>query len=155
MAARDDRNRERVRTELNDHLARHGLKHTRQRDIILDAFLASTGHITSEQLYEQVRDRHPEIGAATVYRTLKLLVEAGIASSSTFQEGVTLYEHQPCHHDHLICLGCGDIVEFECEEIEQRQIEIAEENGFRLTRHRLHLFGYCARCQKQGRDARP
>ncbi len=140
---------------LNEYLTRHGLKQTRQREAILDAFLGSTGNITSEQLYEQVRDRHPEIGAATVYRTLKLLVDAGIASSSTFQEGVTLYEHQPCHHDHLICLGCGDIVEFECDEIERRQVEIAEEHGFRLTRHRLHLFGYCQRCQKQGRDARP
>ena len=66
-----------------------------------------------------------------------------------------MYEHQPRHHDHMICLGCGEIIEFECDEIEQKQIEIAEQHGFRLTRHRLHLFGYCAGCQKTGKDARP
>lgn len=143
-----------AREELDDYLTRQGLKHTRQRDVILEAFLASEGHITSEQLYEHVRSDHPEIGAATVYRTLKLLVDAGIANASTFQEGVTVYEHQPRHHDHLICLGCGEIVEFECDEIERKQVEIAELHGFRLTRHRLHLFGYCASCQKHGRDAR-
>lgn len=143
-----------ARDELEDYLARQGLKHTRQREVILEAFLASEGHITSEQLYEQVRAEHPEVGAATVYRTLKLFVDAGIANASTFQEGVTVYEHQPHHHDHLICLGCGEIVEFECEEIERKQVEIAQEHGFRLTRHRLHLFGYCPACQKEGRDAR-
>lgn len=143
-----------AREELNDYLGRRGLKHTRQREMILEAFLASRGHITSEQLYESVRADHPEVGAATVYRTLKLLVDAGIANASTFNEGVTVYEHQPRHHDHLICLGCGEIIEFECDEIEQKQLEIAREHGFRLTRHRLHLFGYCATCQKQGRDTR-
>ncbi len=90
-----------------------------------------------------------------MYSTLKLLVDAGIANASTFQEGVTVYEHQPRHHDHMICLGCGEILEFECEEIERKQIEIAEQHGFRMTRHRLHLFGYCASCQKTGKDARP
>ena len=143
-----------ARDELDQYLVLRGLKHTRQRDIILEAFLASEGHLTSEQLYEHVREGHPEVGAATVYRTLKLLVDAGIASSSTFHEGVTVYEHQPRHHDHLICLGCGEIVEFECDEIEVKQVEIAEQHGFRLTRHRLHLFGYCAACQSKGRDAR-
>lgn len=144
-----------VREELNEYLARRGLKHTRQRDIILEAFLSSDGHITSEQLYEHVRADHPDVGAATVYRTLKLLVDAGIANASTFQEGVTVYEHQPRHHDHMICLGCGEILEFECDEIEQKQIEIAEQHGFRLTRHRLHLYGYCSGCQRSGKDARP
>lgn len=146
---------EELRERLNKYLARKGLKHTRQREILLTAFLESSGHITSEQLHARVREAHPEIGAATVYRTLKLLVDSGIASSSTFQEGVTVYEHKPCHHDHLICLGCGEIAEFECDVIEQRQLEIATERGYRLTRHKHHLYGYCGPCQKAGLDAAP
>ena len=134
------------------YLEEHNLKRTQQREAILAAFLEASGHITSEQLHSRVRDAHPEVGAATVYRTLKLLVESGIASSSTFHEGVTVYEHKPCHHDHLICLGCGEIVEFTCDEIERRQLEIASDNGYRLTRHKHHLYGYCESCQKAGRD---
>lgn len=143
-----------ARAQLEEYLTRHGLKQTRQREAILQAFLDSSGHITSEQLYERVRGGYPDIGAATVYRTLKLLVGAGIASTTTFREGVTVYEHQDCHHDHLICLGCGEVVEFKNDLIETEQAQIAEQSGYRLTLHRLHLFGYCADCQQTGRDAR-
>jgi len=145
---------DRVRTQLNEYLGRHGFKHTRQRDVILEAFLTSSGHVSSEQLYERVHAAHPEVGAATVYRTLKLLVDAGIATSTTFADGVTLYEHVDCHHDHLVCLGCGAIVEFECEEIEKRQEEIADQHGYRLSRHRHQLYGYCPACRQAGLDAR-
>lgn len=144
--------REEVHARLSDFLGRHGLKQTRQREAILDAFLASSGHITSEQLYERVRQDHPDIGAATVYRTLKLLVEAGIASAAMFREGITVYEHQHCHHDHLICLGCSEVLEFKDDLIEREQERVAERHGYRLTQHRHHLFGYCARCQDEGRD---
>ena len=133
---------------------RHGLKQTHQRESILGTFLESEGHITSEDLYEQVRKSHPEIGAATVYRTLKLLVDAGLANAATFREGVTVYEPDEEHHDHLICLGCGEIVEFHDSMIERRQLEIAEEHGYRMRRHRHHLYGYCRRCQDEGLDAR-
>jgi Fur family ferric uptake transcriptional regulator len=143
-----------ARSRLNLYLARHGLKQTRQREAILDAFLASTGHVTSEDLHERVRTEHPEIGAATVYRTLKLFVDAGVANASTFREGVTVYEHELHHHDHLICLGCGQIIEWECDEIEALQLQIARDHGYRLTRHRHHLFGYCPRCQAEGLDSR-
>ena len=141
-----------ARAKLDAYLARHNLKHTRQRDVILEAFLASEGHMTSEDLHERVHAGHPEIGAATVYRALKLFSEAGIASTSHFREGVTLYEHQATHHDHLVCLGCGEIVEFECEMIEDAQTRIAVEFGYRLTNHRHDLYGYCPVCQKAGRD---
>ena len=143
-----------ARDRLNSYLVRHGLKQTRQREAILDAFLASTGHVTSEDLYERVRSDHPEIGAATVYRTLKLFVDAGVANASTFREGITVYEHELQHHDHLICLGCSRIIEFECAEIESAQLRIAKDHGFRLTRHRHHLFGYCSDCQSAGLDSR-
>ncbi len=140
------------REKLEAYLERHHLKHTRQREVILDAFLASKGHLTSEDLHERVRSEHPEIGAATVYRALKLFSEVGIASPSHFREGVTMYEHQATHHDHLVCLGCGEIVEFECQVIEDAQTAIAVEQGYRLTHHHHDLYGYCGSCQKAGRD---
>jgi Fur family ferric uptake transcriptional regulator len=143
-----------VRAQLDEYLDRHGLKHTRQRDAILETFLASSGHLSSEQLYERVRAVHPEVGAATVYRTLKILVEAGIAIATTFSDGVTVYERVDFHHDHLVCLGCGAIVEFKCEEIEKRQEQIAREHGYRLSRHRHQLYGYCPACQDAGLDTR-
>jgi Fur family ferric uptake transcriptional regulator len=145
---------DRARHQLAEHLERQGLKHTRQRDAILQAFVESTGHVTSEQLYEAVRDRNPEIGAATVYRTLKLLCEAGVAQQRFFRDGVTLYEYEHHHHDHLICIGCGDIVEFRNDVIEEEQRKVATQHGYTLTNHRHHLYGECPRCRAaRGGDA--
>ena len=67
------------------------------------------------------------------------------------ETGVTLYEHRSAHHDHLICVGCGEIVEFECSLIEKAQLDIAKQYGYRLTNHRHYLYGYCTRCQKPGK----
>lgn len=136
----------RERELLARYLEEHNLKHTRQRDVILDAFLASKGHVTSEELYQRVREEHPNIGYTTVYRTMKLLADAGVAQERRFGDGLTRYEVEQDHHDHLVCLGCGRIVEFECEEIEEAQAEIAARYRFRLVRHRHELYGYCAAC---------
>ena len=130
---------------LNAYLQRHGLKHTRQREAILEAFLASSGHMTSEQLYETVRESHPDVGAATVYRTLRLLCEAGLANSHQFGDGITLYEVEGRHHDHLICNDCGAIIEFRNELVEVEQEKIAVQHQFQLTRHQHILFGDCQR----------
>ena len=142
---------ERCRQLLAEYLSRNGLKQTRQREAILHTFLLLDDHVTSEDLHERVRTEHPEIGAATVYRTLKIFCEAGIANPIHFREGVTLYEKQHTHHDHLICLGCGEIIEFHSEMIEREQVEIAEEHGYSLVRHRHHLFGFCGACQREAR----
>ena len=88
------------------------------------------------------------IGLATVYRTLRLFVEAGIASERRFQEGVTRYEPQQPHHDHLICVRCGRIVEFENDAIERLQDEIAAHHGFTLLSHRHELYGACEACRR-------
>ncbi len=140
--------RQRAVERLSEYLARNGLKQTRQREAILEVFLGCKGHSTSEELYEVVRAQHPEVGAATVYRTLKLFCDAGIAHAHHFRDGVTLYEPEGHHHDHLICLGCGEIVEFECELIEVEQERVARGYGYRLTQHRHTLYGYCAKCQE-------
>lgn len=129
------------------YLEEHQLKHTKQREAILDAFLEATGHVTSEALYQTVKERHPNIGFTTVYRTMKLLCEAGLARERHFDDGVTRYEIEHEHHDHLVCVRCGKIVEFECSMIESAQDDIAERYGFRLLRHKHELYGHCTECQ--------
>ena len=153
--ARASGTQEEAHGRLAEYLSRHGLKQTRQRDAILDTFIRAPGHVTSEDLYERVRGEHPEIGAATVYRTLKLFVEAGLANAHHFRDGVTLYEHEGRHHDHLICLGCGEIVEFRNQVIEDGLVDVAKQQGYRLTQHRLHLYGYCPSCLEAGADSKP
>ena len=135
------------REVLARYLEEHNLKHTKQRDLILDAFLRTQGHVTSEELYQKVREEHPSIGYTTVYRTMKLLAEAGLAQERHFDDGVTRYEIEQEHHDHLVCLRCGRIIEFECEEIEVAQNDVALRHGFQVLRHRHELYGHCAECR--------
>jgi len=130
--------------------AARGLKSTRQRDIILDSFLSSDRHVSIEELYLKLRAEHPGIGYATVYRTLKLFAESGIAREIHFGDGQTRYEHvaEGEHHDHLVCIRCGRIQEFEDERIEQLQAEVASRHGFRIEMHKLELYGLCANCSR-------
>lgn len=132
-----------------EFIASKGLKTTRQRGIILDSFLSSDRHISIEELYLKLRSKHPSIGYATVYRTLKLFAESGIAREIQFGDGQTRYEHsaEGEHHDHLVCTGCGKIIEFENETIEQLQQEVASSHGFRIKSHKLELYGLCSGCQ--------
>jgi Fur family ferric uptake transcriptional regulator len=136
------------RRALARYLEDHQLKQTKQRDAILEVFLDAAGHVTSEDLFQKVRDVHPNIGYTTVYRTLKLLCDAGLAIERRFEDGVTRYEIEHEHHDHLVCTKCGKIVEFECQMIETAQNEIADRYGFQVLRHRHELYGHCASCRK-------
>ena len=129
------------------YLEERGLKHTRQRDAVLEAFLSAGGHATSEDIYRSVQAEDESVGHTTVYRTMKLLVEAGLAEERHFDDGVIRYEIEHHHHDHLVCLKCGKIIEFECEMIETAQDEIAARYEFRVLRHRHELYGHCADCQ--------
>jgi len=129
------------------YLEDHNLKHTKQREAILETFLEAKGHVTSEQLYQAVREGHPNIGFTTVYRTMKLLCDAGLANEHHFDDGITRYEIEHEHHDHLVCTKCGKIIEFECQMIETTQIEIADRYEFRVLRHRHELYGHCADCR--------
>lgn len=132
-----------------EFISQKGLKSTRQRDLILDSFLSSHRHISIEELYLKLRAKHPNIGYATVYRTLKLFAESGIAREIQFGDGQTRYEHaaEGEHHDHLVCTGCGKIIEFENETIEQLQQEIARSHGFSIMSHKLELYGLCSGCR--------
>lgn len=131
--------------------AAKGLKSTKQRDIILDSFLASRHHVSTEELYLKLKENNSGIGFATVYRTLKLFAESGIAREIQLGDGQTRYEHLHAgeHHDHLVCTRCGAIVEFENETIEKLQKEIAKEHGFTIMNHKLELYGVCAKCRNE------
>ena len=136
-----------------DYLAAQGLKSTRQREIILDEFLRCPSHLSIEELYLRLRKKHPSIGYATVYRTLKLFAECGIAEARHFGDGQTRYEStsEEEHHDHLICTRCGAILEFEDPRIEALQEQVASEHGFRIASHRLEIYGVCGACAGRNR----
>jgi len=128
------------------YLDEHGLKNTKQREAILEVFLHGTGHVTSDELFQRVREEHPNIGYTTVYRTMKLLCDAGLAAERHFDDGITRYEIAHEHHDHLVCTRCGKIIEFESQVIEDTQSQIADSHGFRVLRHRHELYGHCRDC---------
>lgn len=141
--------RKAVGQTFENYLKRNNLKLTWQRQRVVDTFSSQTGHMSAEELYREVQKKNPEIGFTTVYRTLNLLVEAGIASASTFNANHTKFElaGKKDHHDHLICTRCGGIVEFTNNDIETLQETVAKEHGFKLTEHTLEIFGICPACQ--------
>ena len=134
------------RSILSKYLEDNKLKRTRQREFILEAFLDQGGHISSEELHRKIRDSNPGIGYTTVYRTMKLLVDAGLAEEHHFADGLARYESHDSHHDHLVCTGCGKIIEFESEKIEKAQADVAKQFDFLLERHRHELYGKCLDC---------
>jgi Fur family ferric uptake transcriptional regulator len=134
---------------LGAYLAQKGLKHSRQRDHIVETFFGMGGHVSVEELVARVRRIDPHISIATVYRTMKLLSECGLAVARHFGDGQTRYEPGAGkdHHDHLICTGCGEIVEFANERIESLQELVARRHGFEVESHKLELYGRCSRCR--------
>jgi Fur family ferric uptake transcriptional regulator len=135
---------------LKTFMKQKGFKSTRQRDIIASEFFKCEDHITAEDLYMKINKRHKEIGSTTVYRTLKLLAESGLATARVFADQLTRYEpvSEDEHHDHLICLDCGSIIEFEDPKLERLQEKIASEFGFSIVDHKVEFYGYCRDCKK-------
>ena len=140
---------------LLEHLQRAGLRRTAQRDLILEIFLRTEEHLTSEDLYRLVQREDPTVGHTTVYRTLKLLMEAGLAREVRFGDNKTYYEHHynHAHHDHMICTECGLVIEFYSAEIESLQDQMADNFRFRPTHHSLRLWGVCHECQEKQVEA--
>ncbi|UCF31551.1 MAG: transcriptional repressor [bacterium] len=132
------------------YLSGKNLKLTPQRKLILEVFLNQGGHVSSEELYDIVKARNPGIGQATVYRTLKLFSEAGIAEEVRFGDGVSRYERKDSqnHHDHIICEKCFRQVEFSDPTIEDLQEKQARKHGFDLISHRMVLYGVCSDCRE-------
>ncbi len=137
-----------LRAKWDSYVLAKSLNTTQQRELIIDEFLTCRDHVSIEQLLELIRKRNSKIGYATVYRTLKLLVDAGVAHARDFGDGQTRYEVAADHHDHLICTKCGLVLEFEDEKIEALQEEVAKRLGnFKIIHHRLELYGLCPKEQ--------
>jgi Fur family ferric uptake transcriptional regulator len=136
---------------LETYLREHGQKLTGPRVAVLDAFLRLERHVTADELFSAARQIDPTIGQATVFRTIKLLANAGLAREACPDEGARRYEHafRHAHHDHLICLGCGAVVEFQDTSIEKAQEKIYHAHGYKPSGHRLELQGYCPACTKK------
>lgn len=134
---------------LRQHLAENGLKLTRQRIEIAERFLEAEGHLSAEELYQALSQEGRRVGLATVYRTLKMLVDAGLAQVRHFPDGTARYENvygEPAH-DHLICVECGTIIEVENPFLDQLYQRAFDLHGFVASGHRLVITGICSQCQ--------
>ena len=133
---------------LENYISKHNLKITHQRRAVLKVFLESEKHVSAEELYNTISKLETKIGLATVYRTLALLTKSGLASEMDFGDGQKRYEH--CymheHHDHMVCTECGKIIEFNHPLIEKFQEEVAAQQNFTITSHKLDLIGTCSDC---------
>jgi len=140
-----------------DFLNRAGLKNTRQRERIVRGFFAAGRHISAEELYHQIRAQDPTIGLVTVYRTLKLLGRAGLATERKFGDAYARFDPHPADwtHHHLICTRCGKIREFQDVTLRSLGAKVARSQGFTVTEQRLELYGICRDCARVGgrRDA--
>lgn len=131
----------------NKALKDAGLKVTLPRLKILEVLQEpDCQHISAEDLYKKLIDIGEEIGLATVYRVLNQFDDAGIVTRHHFEGGKSVFElATQHHHDHLVCLDCGRVIEFTDEVIEQRQRDIANQYNIRLTNHSLYLYGHCTK----------
>ncbi len=129
----------------NEELKRAGLKITLPRVKILSILQQPLNqHISAEDVYKILLEQNEEIGLATVYRVLNQFDDAGIVTRHHFEGGKSVFElAHKAHHDHLVCLKCGKVVEFEDDVIEQRQTDIAISHNIKLTNHSLYLYGEC------------
>lgn len=137
--------------EFQKVLESKGLKSTQQRHFIAETFFKTNTHVSLDELLKKVKRKTPNIGYATVFRTMKLLTETGLAMERQFGDGQTRFEnvHQDGHHDHLICIKCAKIIEFKNQLIEDLQGETASKYGFKIVRHKLELYGYCIDCNSE------
>ncbi|TGK18804.1 transcriptional repressor [Leptospira fluminis] len=139
---------ESVRMEIktfSDYLQKKGLKITNQRMLVAERIFSLHNHFTAESLLEEFKDQRDKISKATIYRILSIMVEAKLLQEHNFGQDYKYYEHiiGHSHHDHIICVDCGRIVEFMDERIEQLQEQAAAANGFKITGHSLNIYGSC------------
>lgn len=138
-------------SKICDVLRHHSYKITPQRQTILRAFLEhGDQHLSAEETFMIVKNEYPDIGLATVYRTLELLAELEILQKNDFGDGRIRYEfsrQDEHHHHHLICLECGQVSEFDDDLLDSLEKEIEKRNDFKIIDHDLKFFGYCKKCQ--------
>ncbi len=132
------------------YLKEAGMLYSRQREQILDVFLQTERHSTIGDLHELVKRENPRIGLATVYRTMRIICQAGLARETDFGDGFRRFEHKyrHQHHDHLVCLECGRVIEVISPEIEGLQETLARRHEFVPTSHKMQIFGVCRACER-------
>mgnify|MGYP001361705540 CR=1 FL=1 len=131
---------------LRSHIQEQGMKNSRQREVISEVFFISEDHMRVEDILQRARAKDPKISQATVYRTMRFLMDCGLAEARNFEDGYTRYEPSDAggaHHDHLICIKCGKIIEFVDDAIETLQGEVAARYGFHVISHKMELYGEC------------
>lgn len=137
----------------DQELRKVGLKVTLPRVKILELLEEAhreNRHLTAEDVFRRLRDAGEDIGLATVYRVLTQFQDAGLVIKHNFDADQAVFELESGkHHDHLVCLRCSKVTEFSDAVIEQRQQEIAEQHGFRLTHHSLYMYGICSECARR------
>jgi len=136
--------------EFRQLIKENGLKFTKQRELVLKILYDNSGHFTPENIYNLIKSNYPDItiGIATIYRTLTLLEESNMVNSISFGSKGKKYELGiKDHHDHLICIECGRLIEFQDEIIEKRQEAISKKFDFKMTGHTMNIIGICKDCQ--------
>lgn len=136
-------------------LADQGLRYTRERRLILEEVMARRHHFEPYDLFTRIRERGEKVSPASVYRTLPLLIRCGIVVKNPCDQMTARHEHVAGHgrHDHLICLGCGKIVEFQDDGLRKRMTVVARSHRFRVETHRLVVSGWCEACRKRSAGA--
>ncbi len=139
-----------IERRFQEVLEKEGLNLTRQRQEILHALMAAEKHLGVEELYDLIKKKDPTLGRATVFRTVKLLQECGLVAEVTSANGRSKFElkaDRP-HHDHMICVECSRIIEFQSPMMERFQDEAIRKHGFEALWHRHEIFGRCRDCSK-------
>lgn len=133
------------------YLKEKGLLNSKPRAQILDIFLKTEKHPTINDLYDLVRKKNPQIGLATVYRTMEVICDAGLARKIDFGDGTNRYEHKyrHQHHHHLVCLKCGRIIEITSDKLETIQRQLAKKHGFTIAKDTMKIFGTCKTCRRK------
>jgi len=133
---------------LRRYIRNKNLKQSQQRFDILKVFLGVERHLSTEELYKMVQRVNPDVGYVTVYRTMRLMCECGLARELKLEDGITRYEHMYAHkhHDHLICTSCGRITEVYDDKIEKMQDKLSRKHKFSPSYHKMEIYGLCAEC---------
>ncbi len=135
------------------YLREQGLPVTHQREAVAEVVFGSGEHLSVDEIENVLRSDGHRIGKATIYRALDLLVRSKLVAELDFGEGFKRYEHrlsaQPIH-EHLICLNCGAVIEFQSAEVHRIEASVSAQHGFRPTRHKLEIYGLCRKCTAAG-----
>ena len=138
-----------AKQKFNKYLSEQQLRRTVPRDVVVDIFLRTEKHVSTEELFNIVRRKNKNIGYATVSRTLHLLEDAGLCRQVDMGDRIARFEHEynHAHHDHIVCSKCGKVVEVHSEKLEKIQDDLVAKHGFTQTSHKLTIYGLCPKCK--------